>query len=164
MRNYPFDQCIGDPENVIAKYLREKQYIPLVISGKNGDRGQDTVYNSKIHTRISMYENGMVQPGVLVAKQDGEVLFSWAINPSLMNMGGATDRPSLHEIFKGVQKKLNGDPSMQGKTTPKEYGIRSYLRPWSITSNFYLFVGIFKSIFTGRYKKLFREGRGKSKM
>ena len=56
-----------------------------------------------------IYPNGMVQPGVVVETADGEVLFQWAINPSEMNFGGATDRPLVTDIVSSLENILNGD-------------------------------------------------------
>lgn len=40
-------------------------------------------------------------------KKDGTILEKWAIVPSMMNMGGASDRPSLTQIWENTQAKLN---------------------------------------------------------
>ncbi len=41
------------------------------------------------------YPNGMVQPDVVIKDADGKVLYRWAIAPSEMNLGGASDRPLI---------------------------------------------------------------------
>ena len=35
-------------------------------------------------TKKGGYQHGMAQPGVLVLKQDGSVLFNWAIQPGVV--------------------------------------------------------------------------------
>jgi hypothetical protein len=40
--------------------------------------------------------------------EDREVLEKWAIVPSVMNLGGAKDRPDLVQVWENVQAKLAG--------------------------------------------------------
>ena len=56
-----------------------------------------------------VYPAGMVQPGVVIETDDGEILFRWAINPSEMNLGGATDRPLVADIVASLESILRGD-------------------------------------------------------
>ena len=56
-----------------------------------------------------VYPTGMVQPGVVVEDEDGEILFRWAINPSEMNFGGATDRPLVTDIVASLEGILQGN-------------------------------------------------------
>ena len=49
------------------------------------------------------YENGMVQPGVVVEDANGKILYRWAIIPSEMNFGGATDRPLVADIVGALE-------------------------------------------------------------
>ena len=41
----------------------------------------------------------MAQPGVVIEDESGHVLYHWAIVPSEMNMGGASDRPLVADII-----------------------------------------------------------------
>ncbi len=52
----------------------------------------------------------MAQPAVIVMKKDGTVLYSWAIVPSMMNLGGAKDRPDLVQVWENVEAKMNEKP------------------------------------------------------
>ena len=62
------------------------------------------------------YENGMVQPGVVVEDTDGKILYRWAIVPSEMNFGGATDRPLVADIVGALEHIIaNG-------SAPGEFG------------------------------------------
>lgn len=55
-----------------------------------------------------MYPGGMVQPGVVIEDADGEVLYRWAIVPSEMNLGGASDRPLVTDILAALETILAG--------------------------------------------------------
>ncbi|MEO1725142.1 MAG: redoxin domain-containing protein [Pseudomonadota bacterium] len=94
---------IVDEENVEAKkydiFVTPKEETPL----KDVD---------------GVYPNGMVQPGVVVEDADGKVLYRWAIVPSEMNFGGATDRPLVSDIVGALEHILaNGSaPNAFGST------------------------------------------------
>merc|ERR1711939_1272214 len=89
-------EAIVDESNELVGYLREKFGWEVAITERKG------------------YEHGMAQPGVLVLKKDGEVLEKWAIVPSLMNIGGAKDRPELPQIWENIQAKLKGEKQVHG--------------------------------------------------
>ena len=57
----------------------------------------------------------MVQPAVLIMKSDGTPLYSWAIVPSVMNLGGAKDRPDLTQVWENVEATLKGNPEVHKK-------------------------------------------------
>jgi peroxiredoxin len=59
-------EAIVDPENILAKYFKQKGLLDVAISEKKG------------------YEHGMAQPAILVIKNDGTVLENWAIVPSMV--------------------------------------------------------------------------------
>lgn len=62
------------------------------------------------------YVHGMVQPGVVVEDEDGKILYRWAIVPSEMNFGGATDRPLVSDIVGALEHIIaNG-------SAPGEFG------------------------------------------
>ena len=52
------------------------------------------------------YPHGMVQPGVVIEDADGKVLYHWAIVPSEMNLGGASDRPLVSDILGALEHIL----------------------------------------------------------
>ena len=54
------------------------------------------------------YPHGMVQPGVVIEDAASKVLYHWAIVPSEMNFGGATDRPLVADIVGSLDKILAG--------------------------------------------------------
>ncbi|KAJ6456688.1 hypothetical protein C8R45DRAFT_1034051 [Mycena sanguinolenta] len=83
-------KAIVDPANRLAKELDARDLVHVAISEKSG------------------YDHGMAQPALLVLKEDGTVLESWAIVPGTMNLGGAKDRPVLGEVWENVQAQLNG--------------------------------------------------------
>lgn len=63
-----------------------------------------------------VYENGMVQPGVVVEDADGNILYRWAIVPSEMNFGGATDRPLVADIVGALEQIVTSG------ATPSDFG------------------------------------------
>ena len=68
-----------------------------------------------------VYENGMVQPGVVIEDRDGRVLYRWAIDPNTMNLGGATDRPLVTDIIGGLEAILAGREAGPFATTDMDY-------------------------------------------
>jgi hypothetical protein len=98
-------EAISDPDNGLATYVKEQGWLDVAISQKKG------------------YANGMAQPGVLVLRQKNkmdkgagiEILEKWAIVPSMMNLGGAKDRPDLVQILENVQAKLKGSEAVHQK-------------------------------------------------
>lgn len=60
------ETAIVDPENTLANELKKRGLLDIAISEKAG------------------YAHGMAQPGVLVIKKDGTVLYNWAIVPSIV--------------------------------------------------------------------------------
>lgn len=63
-----------------------------------------------------VYPNGMVQPGVVIEAADGRILYRWAIVPSEMNFGGATDRPLVFDIMGAL------DHILENGAAPGEFG------------------------------------------
>jgi hypothetical protein len=59
--------AIVDPENVLARALKDRVQLDVAISSQRG------------------YEHGMAQPALLVMKNDGTVLQKWAIVPSMVS-------------------------------------------------------------------------------
>jgi hypothetical protein len=94
---------IVDEENSLAKELKRRGVIDVAISEKKG------------------YAKGMAQPAVLVARQGSangqgrEILEKWAIVPSVMNLGGAKDRPDLVQVWENAQAKMAGKPVVHTK-------------------------------------------------
>lgn len=60
---------IVDVENVLVKELTKRKVADIAIS----------------NMPVRRYDHGMAQPAVFVLKQDGTVLFSWAIVPALVS-------------------------------------------------------------------------------
>ncbi|KZP01958.1 hypothetical protein FIBSPDRAFT_987791, partial [Athelia psychrophila] len=92
-------EIIVDTENFLAKELKQRGWLDVAISSRWG------------------YEHGMAQPSLLAIKQNKEVLYSWAIVPSLMNLAGAKDRPVLTQVWANVEAQLQGK-----KASPVEVG------------------------------------------
>jgi peroxiredoxin len=66
------DTVIVDPENILAKELKNRGTLDVAIS-TNGAAW------------LRGYKHGMAQPALLVMKNDGTVLQRWAIVPSLVS-------------------------------------------------------------------------------
>ena len=60
---------IVDDENVLVKELKERKVADIAISSMTMRR----------------YDHGMAQPAIFVLKQDGTVLYTWAIVPGLVS-------------------------------------------------------------------------------
>jgi hypothetical protein len=82
-----------------VRFVKERYELEIAVSEKKG------------------YENGMAQPEILILRggkggdmigEEGVVLEKWAIVPSTMNIGGASDRPDLEQIWDNVKAKLKG--------------------------------------------------------
>lgn len=109
--------AIVDPEHVLLEELKRRGWLDVAVSPRAG------------------YEKGMAQPGVLVVRRDGSVVYEWAIRPSLvrvffssfalpwsdvcfsgsvlmvdeqMNLGGAKDRPNLEQAFDNAEAAMSG--------------------------------------------------------
>lgn len=84
---------------MLVKLVKESYGLEVAVSERKG------------------YENGMAQPAVLVLRggkggevigQENPVLEKWAIVPSAMNIGGASDRPDLDQVWDNVRAKVDG--------------------------------------------------------
>lgn len=60
--------AISDPDNFIAAKMRERGSVDVAVTAKNG------------------YPHGLAQPAILIIRKDGEVLYSWAIEPKTVCM------------------------------------------------------------------------------
>lgn len=66
------DTIIVDPENVLANELKTKGLLEVAVS------------DSQLF-RLRGYKHGLAQPALLAIKNDGTVLYRWAIVPSLVS-------------------------------------------------------------------------------
>ncbi|KAE8446007.1 hypothetical protein EG329_012646 [Mollisiaceae sp. DMI_Dod_QoI] len=91
--------AIVDTKNTLVEFVKERYELEVAVSEKKG------------------YENGMAQPAILVLRggKGGDmmggkeaVLEKWAIVPSTMNLGGASDRPDLEQVWDNVRAKIEG--------------------------------------------------------
>lgn len=96
-------KCYSDLTHTLRNYFHENDYVSPRISG--GENSTDSNFY-KIHPKIKEYKHGMVQPAVLCITNERKVLFSWAIDPSVTNLGGASHRPIPADIWGIVQTKL----------------------------------------------------------
>ncbi|KAL8276433.1 hypothetical protein RQP46_011185 [Phenoliferia psychrophenolica] len=100
-------EIVSDPTNALAGALRESGDIDVAVTKRAG------------------YADGMAQPALLVKQSDGTVLFKWAIVPSMMNLGGASDRPDLEQVMDNVEATLGGKDNVHSKF--KSRGVMSVM-------------------------------------
>ncbi|KXX82958.1 hypothetical protein MMYC01_200435 [Madurella mycetomatis] len=86
------ETVIVDPENVLVAELKRRGLLDVAVS------------DSQLY-RLRGYKHGLAQPALLVVKDPGR------LTRLKMNLGGATDRPVLVEVWKNVQKQLQGENS-----------------------------------------------------
>ena len=98
--------AIVDPNNTLVRFVKERYGLEIAVSEKKG------------------YEHGMAQPGILVLRggkggdmmgEKGAVLEEWAIVPSATNLGGASDRPDLEQVWDNVMAKIEGRGVVHGE-------------------------------------------------
>jgi hypothetical protein len=91
--------AIVDPENTLVRFVKERYDLEIAVTEKKG------------------YEHGMAQPGFLVLRggkrndmigEKGSVIEKWAIVPSMMNIGGASDRPELEQVWDNAMATIEG--------------------------------------------------------
>ncbi len=78
------DPVIVDPENLLVKHLKDKGFLDVAVS------------DSQLW-RLRGYQDGLAQPALLVIRNDGTVLYQWAIVPSLVCM---------HLLYSGLTIRL----------------------------------------------------------
>jgi hypothetical protein len=103
-------ECFSDPVHILRNYLAEQDLIDIRISGVETPT-EGKFY--KVYSNYRNYSHGYAQPGVLCMTPDRTVQYSWAIEPSTMNLGGASDRPVPADIWSIVQLKMTGKASEQ---------------------------------------------------
>eukprot|EP00808_Paulinella_micropora_P005366 g13508.t1 len=97
----------GDPTHQLARHLRKEGLLNVVITGKGNGYDNLLGYYSFLHPMMRKYTQGTAQPALLVLTQTRRVLARWAVQPDLFsNLGGATDRPSIAEVWEHVQRSL----------------------------------------------------------
>ena len=90
-------ETIVDPENKIVAEMKARGKLDVAITPKSG------------------YKHGMAQPALLVMQNDGTVVYNWAIVPSVMNLGGAKDRPDLKQVWENAEAKMKGERPVHSK-------------------------------------------------
>jgi peroxiredoxin len=87
-------EMIADPENTIAAKLKATYGLEVAISEKKD------------------YPHGMAQPAVIVLKNDGEVLYKWAIVPAMVSDSLAerfiAQQDADHECFIDESRRSKG--------------------------------------------------------
>eukprot|EP01065_Artemidia_motanka_P041840 TRINITY_DN5483_c0_g1_i1.p1 TRINITY_DN5483_c0_g1~~TRINITY_DN5483_c0_g1_i1.p1 ORF type:complete len:161 (+),score=41.97 TRINITY_DN5483_c0_g1_i1:265-747(+) len=99
--NWKIDyDIIGRPENELPAWLSGQGLCKVVV----------TLPHETRHPRIGnakAYPHGAAQPAlVFVRSQDMVPVFTWAVVPAMMNIGGAKDRPVVSEVWERVKPML----------------------------------------------------------
>lgn len=89
-------------------------HYPVVSAPDNTlARRFDVAITPKAQTPLAddpdAYPEGMAQPALVALDPQGKVLFHWAIEPSEMNLGGASDRPLPMDVWPVIQAALAGE-------------------------------------------------------
>ena len=83
-------EILSDPQNSIAIEFSKRDWIHIVLS------------QSKHYA-----PNLMAQPGVLILPSNTDKpIYNWAVNPTLMNLGGASDRPVFSHVWRDARTYL----------------------------------------------------------
>eukprot|EP00029_Vermamoeba_vermiformis_P010728 TRINITY_DN570_c1_g1_i2.p1 TRINITY_DN570_c1_g1~~TRINITY_DN570_c1_g1_i2.p1 ORF type:complete len:216 (+),score=56.07 TRINITY_DN570_c1_g1_i2:403-1050(+) len=100
-------QTVVDTSNELAKYLK------VNITPK-----KETYFTE----HPTWYPNGLAQPALIVVDQQGRTLYHWAIVPSEMNIGGASDRPLPDAVWTIVEQQLKqfNEKNSSGQDLPKQ--------------------------------------------
>ncbi len=104
----------------------------IVVDEENAEATKyDIFVTPKAETPLKdvegVYNSGMVQPGVVVEDAGGRILYRWAIVPSEMNFGGATDRPLVSDIVGALEHILaNGSAPGEFGSTDMAYLEKSH--------------------------------------
>jgi len=97
---------LGDPENMVVEYLKEKYLPNLAMGEKDG------------------YPNGMVQPAELVFIKDKPII-AWTKNPSQMNGNGALGRPSAKKMWNYIETNVKSATDKLECTDGEEFTLTS---------------------------------------
>jgi peroxiredoxin len=104
-------ESVGDPHHEIAGVCRERGWVDLFVN-------QEFEFIEKSVSRQDVdwkptHPKGYFQPGVLVLRADGRVLYRWRGVPTHKNMGGATERPTAEYVWSQIAAALEqGDAAV----------------------------------------------------
>jgi len=93
-------EFLGDPSNALSAHFNAAYDSGIAVTDKGG------------------YAQGMQQPAVLVFKRGPDdtphitaptLIFMWATEPGLMNLGGASDRPDPGAIWEAIRLIKDSD-------------------------------------------------------
>lgn len=60
------------------------------------------------------YPNGMSQTGVIVLNKAGDVVYKWAVDPTEVNLHGASDRPLPDDVWAAIVADRDGTDAGEG--------------------------------------------------
>ena len=86
----------SDEAHVLADHVRERGLVNVAL------------------TERADYKFGvMTQPAVLIMNRQRDVLYTWAVVPTLSNVGGGTDRPVFKDVWHVVVDQMDGRKSVR---------------------------------------------------
>jgi peroxiredoxin len=82
---------ISDEAHILADMMRSQGHVDIALAAR------------------SDFKFGvMTQPAVVIFNAQHQVLYSWAVVPSLSNVNGGCDRPVFKDVWATVLDKLDG--------------------------------------------------------
>jgi len=104
-------EVISDPVHALLGFFRgnnskAKYFGTYVVAGERGDINNAYFRNDRRMSRRA-YQFGVAQPAAIIVDKNQRVLFRWYINPSISDLYGAGDRPSVEKVFQVVKMKLS---------------------------------------------------------
>eukprot|EP01135_Chromosphaera_perkinsii_P005439 Nk52_evm14s349 gene=Nk52_evmTU14s349 len=87
--------------------VREENQLLNIQSCLADIKSQLEVNGSAILKSYQILKMKLYMPGLLIIQSSQDTpLYAWAIEPKVTNLGGASDRPVLNEIWKAVKEVL----------------------------------------------------------
>ncbi len=134
-------ECVGDPHHEIADACRERGLVDLFVN-------QETEFLERSVAAggadfAPTHPKGFFQPGVLVLRSDGRVLYRWRGVPTHNNMGGATERPTAEYVWSNVEAALAQGEAVADADLDTEPQLDSRGLPWIVFSSLLIANGWF---------------------
>jgi hypothetical protein len=123
--------AIVDTENLLAAHLKKRNFVDVAITEKKGyDHGMAQPAVLVLRKDGTVLESWAIIPSAVCAAPDFFPTMSFKAKTNLtgfssgqianeyqMNMGGATDRPLLNQIWENVEAKLHGKTAVHARYT-----------------------------------------------
>ena len=133
-------ESLGDPHHEISGTCRARGWLDLFVNEQIEflERSTDPSLGwSPSHPK------GFFQPGVLVLRQDGRVLYRWRSVPTRKNMGGAVERPTATHVWSAIAAALEGEANATDAALDKNPTLDSRGIPWPLFASLLIANGWF---------------------